>query len=261
MDLRTRDVARCAEISPYVVREYSDAGLIGPVPRSESNYRRIDMRAIPQVYFWRTLQKQGFTMKQLREHGQRRTPENTLDLFRQCDGQLEAEIAELRARQNMLRSYGALIEEGRAARPGEIEVRALPERPIRRVPLKDGAADRYERMRGAFEQVRRGGSESCPLGYAYHAFRDLLRWPEYPAQLVSYDPRGNDARPAGDYLVGTEQCPCDEIDALANRMSEYARKHNLAFSGPAYVVNLFDAVCVASPEQFLLQVTVQVGTA
>ena len=255
MYLRTRDAARCAEISPYVVREYSDAGLIASARDAGNNYRWIDMRAVPQVHLWQTLQRLGYSMGRLREIGRNRSPENALELFESSDAQLETMVSQLRARQDMLRSYCALIREGLEAQPGAIEVRALPARPVNCAPLAGGG---FEPLCGTLGQIGRQGNGSCPLGLAYGNFNSLLNYPEHPAQLVSFDPRGADVRPAGEYLVGTEQCGYGEMGELARRMDCYARQRGLAFRGPAYAVYLFDEACVANPENCLLQIAVEV---
>jgi len=257
MKLRTRDVAICANISPYVVREYIDAGLLGPIELSENNYRWIDPRAIPQACIWRTLQEAGLSMEQLREFGRNRTPEKALGMFRNYSDLLDLEITRLRRRQDMLSSYAALIQEGQFVKPGEISVRALAKKPIHRVPLKQakGEADAYKHLRDCILQLPNGGS---PLGYAYNDFQELLERPGQPAQLVSFDPKGAELRPAGEYLIGTtvrdDETPAD----LSRRMLRYAMKSGLAFRGPAYIVCPHDAISVDKQEHYLLQISVMV---
>jgi DNA-binding transcriptional MerR regulator len=252
MKLRTSDIALCANLSPYVVREYIDAGLLGPIELSENNYRWIDPRAIPQAQLWRTLQQLGFSMEQLQELGQKRTPENALELFADCGGRLEQEIAELQARQEMLRSYISLIEEGQSVRPGEIEVRTLAERPIHSISL-DQAGDEtneYKRLRECIVQLPNSGS---PLGYIYSDFLSLLERPDRPAQLVSFDPKGAELRPAGLYLIGTTASDGEEPAGLSSRMLAYARQNDLEICGPVWSVYLHDAVSAAKQEHYLLQ--------
>jgi hypothetical protein len=99
------------------------------------------------------------------------------------------------------------------------------------------------------------------LGLAYADFNSLLNCPEQPTQLVSYDPRGMDRRPAGNYLVGTEQCEYGETGELPRRMIDYAQENDLELCGPPYMVYLYDAACVTTPEDSLLQIAVEVKTA
>jgi len=257
--LRVSDYAACADVTDSNVRYYDNLGLLGPVSRNPDNqYRVFDPLQVPHMYLLKTLREMDFSVRQLREFGQNRTPDVALELYRECDERLAGEIAALRARKEMLRSYMSLIREGRSAKPGEIELRVLRERHVRLVPLPQADGGCW-RMRGAFEKVRRGGNAGCPLGYAYRGFSDLLERPDWPAQLVSYDPQGQDKRPAGRYLVGTEAS--DGEDGLPRRMLDYAQGKGLKLCGPAYTVRLLDAASVADTEQYLLQITVAVKRA
>jgi len=245
----------CANISPYVVREYIDAGLLGPIELSENNYRWIDPRAVPQACVWRTLQEAGLSMEQLREFGKNRTPERALRMFRNYDDLLKREISELRRRQDMLRSYAALIKDGQSARSGEIRVCTLAEKRIHRAPLPNGEADAYKRLRDCIMQLPNGGN---PLGYAYSDFQNLLERPGQPVQLVSFDPKGAELRPAGEYLIGTAACNDEAPAGLSRRMFSYAVQNRLKFRGPVYVVCLHDAVSVVKQEHYLLQISVMI---
>jgi len=254
-------LAICAETSAFSIRDYSDQGLLGPVPRAQgSNYRFFDPRLIPQVYLLKTLREMGFSAQQLAEYGRSRTPERAGEILGRCSEQLTREITHLQTSLDMLDSYLSLIQEGRTASPGEIELRALPVRPLRCSSLESigGKANGAQRLRRAFADIRQNGNAGCPLGFAWRDFFDFMEQPGQPAQLVSYDPQGPDARPAGEYLVGTERCYYGEIGRLPRRMFEYTLHNDLELCGPAFTVYLLDAASVTGAEQYLQQVTVEV---
>jgi hypothetical protein len=158
----------------------------------------------------------------------------------------------------MLRSHVSLIEEGQSVRPGEIEMRTLPVRPIHSASFDQAGVkgNIFIRLRECIMQLPNSGS---PLGYAYRNFRSLLERPEQPAKLVSFDPKGAESRPAGLYLVGTATCN-DEVPAgLVRDMHNYAQQNDLEFCGPVWSVHLHDAVSVAKQEHYLLQISVMVN--
>jgi len=259
MNLRTSDLANCAETSAFSIRDYSDQGLLGPVPRAEnSNYRFFDPRLISQVYLLKALREMGFSAQQLAEYGRSRSPERAGEVLGRCSEQLSREITHLQTSLDMLRSYISLIQEGRTASPGEIEVRMLPARPLLCSSLEDigGKMSTAQRLRRAFGEIRQNGNAGCPLGFAYRDFFDFIEQPDRPAQLVSFDPQGPDARPAGEYLVGTESCYYGETGGLPRRMFEHALHNDMELSGPAFTVYLLDAASVTGAEQYLMQVTV-----
>ncbi|MCL2494608.1 MAG: MerR family transcriptional regulator [Oscillospiraceae bacterium] len=259
MNLRTSDLAICAETSAFSIRDYSDQGLLGPVPRAEgSNYRFFDPRLIPQVYLIKALREMGLSAQQLADYGRERSPERAGEVLGRCSEQLRRDIARQQASLDMLRSYLSLIGEGRTASPGEIELRQLPARPLRRSSLETlgGRLSPAQRLRSAFGDIRQNGNAGCPLGFAWRDFFDFMEQPDQPTLLVSYDPQGPDARPAGDYLVGTQHCYYGEMGPLPRRMFEYALHGGMEFTGPAYTVYLLDAASVTGAEEYLMQVTV-----
>jgi DNA-binding transcriptional MerR regulator len=264
MNLKTSDLAICAETSAFSIRDYSDQGLLGPVPRAQSsNYRTFDPRLIPQVYLLKALREMGFSAQQLAEYGQNRSPEQAREVLGRCSEQLTREITHKQTSLDMLRSYLSPIQEGRTASPDEIELRALPARPLRCSTLEDigGKANPAQRLRRAFGPIRQYGNAGCPLGFAWRDFFDFMEQPDRPAQLVSFDPKGPDTRPAGEYLVGTERCYYGETGRLPRRMFEYTLHNDLELCGPAFTVYLLDAASVSGAEQYLLQVTVGVQRA
>jgi len=259
--LKTSDLAICAEVSQFMIRDYSDAGLLGPIMRSKSSsYRSFDLRHIPQMYLVKTLREMGFMPQEIKDYAQNRTPESAAAMFRDCAARLADEIALLQARHDMLQSHASLIEEGRFSRPGEIGVRELGERPVRRSSLENISGKRrgLDRLRQSHSKIRYHGNPGCPLGFAYNDFLDLLEQPDQPAQLMSFDPQGPDVLPAGDYLVGTVNCCYSEKNGLPQRMFNHALQNGLKLHGPAYSVYLLDAASVTESEKFLLQVAVEV---
>jgi len=260
MIFKTSDLAICADVSQFTIRDYSDQGLLGPIPRSSnSSYRTFDPRLVSQIYLIKTLRESGCSQQQIRAFGQNRSPENTLELFRGCSARLSDEIASLQARTDVLQSYISLIEEGLRTKPGGLALCVLPERPIRYSSILNGSGKLkdIEYLRRAHGQIRNSGNPGCPLGYAYSDFSDLLNPLARPAQLISFDPQGPDVRPAGKYLVGTVACYYGEKNGLAYRMRDWAQRNNLQLNGPAYAVYLLDAASVTEPEQYLLQIAVQ----
>jgi len=261
MNLKTSDIAICAETSQSTIRELSDQGLLGPVARAKnSHYRAFDPRQIPQVYLIKTLRELGVTTQQLKDFSKNRSPDGAVELFSSYSEQLYEEIAQLQAQLDMLESYTALIEEGQSVQPGEIKVRKYEQRLIRTSSLTrlGGKRNDLACLRFAHAKIRQNGNAGCPMGFVYNEFFDLLEDPDSPAKLVSFDPSGPELRPAGEYLVGTVRCRYDEKNGLPQRMFNYALHNGYEFCGPAYTVYLLDAASVCDAEQFLLQVAVQV---
>ena len=260
MTFRASDMALCADTAISTIGNYCEQGLLAPISGAINDpFRSFDPRQIPQINLIKMLRELGLSQQQFLEYGQNRTPESTARLF---DGHAERLAAEIAARQEMLdvlQSYAALIKEGSAATPG-IEIRALPEQPIRRSTIKSHSEKKKSTafLRHACVDIRMNGNASCPMGFVFNEFLDLLENPNQPAQLVSFDPQGPETRPAGEYLVGIVNCYYGERQDLHRRMADYALRNGLEFFGPAYMVYLLDETSVTEPEQYLLQISVEV---
>jgi len=247
-------MAMYAGLSAYNTQKYSDMGLLGPILREHGNGNRMfDPRQIPQLYMIQSLREMGCSTKLLQEYGQARTPEWAYELFSKHAEGVAGDLAHLQAMLDMLQSYLALMEEGRAAVPGEVEVRMLAERPILLSAIE---SQKKKGLHLALKEIRRNGNPGCPLGYMYQDFYSFVERPDQPVQFVSYDPQGPDTRPAGEYLVGTATCYYGRKDGLASRMYEYTQRNRLEFYGPVYAVYLLDATSVTEPEKYLLQIAV-----
>jgi len=261
MTLKINDMAACSQVSQGTVREYTNCDMLHLAYQDpDSSYRFYDPRSIPQMYLYKFLWGMGFSLSQIKEMGQNRTPAATVERFGAFSAQLQEKITLYQAQLDMLRSFISLIEQGMTAVPGEISLRTLPALPVRLSPIA-GRGDKQkqaQRLCRAHEAIRSSGNPGCPMGYAYAGFADLFDRSQLPAQLVSYDPHGPDARPAGEYLVGADTCFYAEDNGLPRRMAVHARQNGLELCGPVYTVYLFDAACVAAPEQYLLQIAAEV---
>jgi len=261
MTLKTSDMAICAEVSQFTIREYGEQGLLGPIFRSRNNsYRAFDPRLVPQMYLIKALRELGCTPQQIREYGQDRTPEKVLEMLGGHRVWLSAEIAALQAKKDLLESRISLIEAGLSANPGKIELRKMPEQSFRysKLEYSDKNAKNLESLRRAIGEIRQSGNVGCPMGYVYRDFNELLENPNQPAQIVSYDPQGPDRFPAGEYLVGTVSCYYGQPNFLPRRMQLQAQQDHLELCGPVCAVYLLDAASVTEPEQYLLQIAVAV---
>ena len=250
--LSIKEFAEICDVKQSALRYWDEIGLLPPAWRNtQTGYRYYAPEQMMTVNLTKLLVSLDIPLSRIAEMKETGRQQQVLELLSLCDKKMEEKIREMRSRKDVLRSYVSLIEECRAAGPGKIELRQLAERPIQRIPIANGDKG----LRDSFRQAQ--GSDS-PMGYAYPDLNALLETPDQPAQLVSYDPRGPDVRPAGQYLVGTARCPYGRNSGLAQRMHSYARQNRIEFRGPAYAVYLPDKAGATEPEQYLLQVAVRV---
>jgi len=260
MMMRSSDIAILAQTKTFTLRKLCDDGLLGTVLRNDLDDSRLfALDQVPQVYLAKVLQELDVNTGRILQT--RESPQQALELFQRCSKRLQDEISLLQEQLDMFDSHANMALEGMRNKPDEISVRHCDERRVyfsALDELKDRRRKEYGRAARAHERIRKHGNPACPLGVSYDGFFDLLERPETPAQLVSYDPQGDDVLPAGDYLIGTTRCFYDEQTDLARRMFDYALQHDLDIGSPAYVVYLHNAATVTNKEDYLLQYSVKV---
>jgi len=110
------DFSELCEVRPSTLRYWDEIGLLTPALRNaENGYRYYSLDQIVVISILQILHSLHIPLRSMLDIGKNPTPEQLRALCQSCDEQLEAKIAEMRANQEMLRSYAALIEDGQAA--------------------------------------------------------------------------------------------------------------------------------------------------
>ncbi|MCL2107537.1 MAG: hypothetical protein FWH26_10840 [Oscillospiraceae bacterium] len=242
------------------IEKYISLGLFEPMANKEGDrYRAFDPRQIPHLHMLNLLKEAGLQGERLKKYAQNKTQQMTMDVFRRHSQMLRGEMARIQKKLDMIESHASLMKDGTCAAPGGVALRTLPARPILCCPIERSGPRRkdIDLLCRAHGQIRERGNPGCPLGFAYKEFLDLLEYPGQPAQLVSFDPRSSETRPAGEYLVGTAPNTSNDVKSLSRRMFVYAMQNELEFTGPAYAAYIFDTA--AGPKECLLQISVQVN--
>jgi hypothetical protein len=99
---------------------------------------------------------------------------------------------------------------------------------------------------------------SFPIGGYFESMDVFLDAPSQPTRFFTIDPKGNDKKPAGLYLIGYTRGYYGQTNDLPQRMAAYAKKNGLVFNGPVYNIYLSAEISEADPNNYLLQVSASV---
>jgi DNA-binding transcriptional MerR regulator len=261
------EFARIVGISRDSLRVYDNKGIFSPAVRGnglENDYRYYAPMQITTIKMIRVLTKFGVPHKTIRELAKSRTPEKLIKLLHKQKEELAGEIRFLREAHSVIAMFLDFITEGLLAEESEIFVRESPER---RIVL--GAQNEYkggEGFYGAFAKfcVARHTPElnlSYPIGGYFDSMERFLAVPERPARFFSHDTQGNETISGGLYLTGCTRGYYGQTNGLPRRMTDYADKNGLTFTGPVYNIYLLDELSMTDPEQYLLQASASVSEA
>ena len=65
--LRTSDLARAVGVHPNTVRLYEEWGMLPPIPRTPSGYRKFDESTVDRLTFIQRAKELGFTLNEIKE--------------------------------------------------------------------------------------------------------------------------------------------------------------------------------------------------
>ncbi|MDR1330193.1 MAG: MerR family transcriptional regulator [Oscillospiraceae bacterium] len=240
---------------------YDEHGLFSPKMRGENGYRYYYPRQITMVKFLTLLRTLDIPLKKIRELVSRRSPETLLELFTEQERLLSAEIRRLRRAKKIISSFHESIQEGLAADETVISVQNMKKRKIHIGPRNNFDSkkvffDSFLKFCG--ETAQGEWSTDYQIGGIFDDMGQFLKSPGQPSNFFTLDPDGREVIEAGRYLVGYTRGYYGETNDLPGRMAAHAEKIGLKFSGPVYNVYLHDEVCVADPDNYLLQVFVAV---
>jgi len=263
-DLSIKDFSNLSGIELTTLRYWDDIGLFSPERRDPSNgYRYYAPWQIIAVNFVTVLRNIGVPLKKISEVREKRNPENIMDLIDEQEYLLDKEIRRLQQARSIIQTRRNLIRLGQKADISQIAVEELPERAIILGPPNETFEEREGPSLAFIDFCKRADALRIDIDYpvgGYHtSMADYLQNPSRPERFFSADPSGNDLREAGEYLVAYTLGYYGEFGDLPHRMEAYAQEHGLIFTGPVYVIYLFDEISAEDSAHYLAQISVAVS--
>ncbi|MDR1014980.1 MAG: MerR family transcriptional regulator [Coriobacteriales bacterium] len=260
--LSIHEFSKLAEIKASSLRYYDELGLFAPCERSASNYRYYSPQQVTAIKAINLLQDMGVSVRDIARISQNRSPETVLHIIGQHTDDLQAQADEIRRKLGVLHTYEDLIHTAMAADEALIEVRRLEEHPLAlgSKTAHPPSSDRFypEFVDFCAEASSLGIDLSYPVGGLFDSLEDFLQDPDRPNCFFSYCPDGEQARPAGDYLVAYHRGHYGQAQSLPSRIRAYIDTHHIEVTGPVYNVFVLDEITMIERDDYLLQFSVRV---
>jgi len=246
------------------LRHYEKTGIFLPAKHGEvfgNNYRYYAPFQIITAKMVRVLTEIGVPLKEIKELSNNRTPEKIYKLLYRNRDKVADEIMFLREIHSVINVYLDLIGEGLGITENTITVSETPERQIILGNENNFGDDEFygEFLRFQNEYHEPKLNISYPVGGYWPSMAAFLEKPSRPERFFSLDPKGYEQCAGGLYLRGYTRGCYGETNDLPQRMSVYAKKNGLVFTGAVYYVYLFDGICLSDNGQYLLQVSAAVS--
>jgi len=259
--LSIKEFSEMSGLEQSTLRYWDDIGLFSPAHRNPDNsYRYYSPEQIILVNFIKVLSSLHIPLKVIASVSENRTPEDILRLMEQQETILDQEITRLHEAHSTIHTLRDVMRQGLEAPDAEhISVRRLASMPISLGPLNEpweGLNFYQSFIRFCqYAKVNRFNTNN-PIGGYYNSMEHFLRTPSVPSRFFSVDPRGNDVRAAGNYLVGYAQGYYGELSEATRRLDDFAAQQGLKLNGPVYVLYLRDEISVKDTADYLAQICI-----
>jgi len=256
------EFSRIVDLTTDTLRHYDNIGVFRAAKRIGHNgYRLYSAIQITIAKMVRTMAGIDVPLDTIKRLAVERSPEQLLRLLSQYSGKIGYKIEALQESGLAVSIYIDLLSEGMRATETDIVVTRMEERRIILGGLNDynGTTEFYrEYVRFCTGLHEPSINLSFPVGGFFDSMDAFTSNPSKPTRFFSIDPRGNEVKESGPYLVGYARGYYGQTGDLPARMLSYADEHGLLFSGPVYCIYLHDELSEDNPEDYLLQVSVPV---
>jgi len=261
--LSIKEFSEFTGMNQSTLRYYDEIGLLPAALRGENNYRYYVPFQIIKLNYINVLIELGIPLSVIKDMNENRTPESIIELLRRQENKLDYKLNELHTAYSIIHTYIANIQNGLMAENGAIRIEELDTANYVLGGVNDFTKNDetfYEKfIRFCKSANKRRINLRYPVGGYHDDINSFFKAPNRPDRFFSEDPLGNSVRPEGKYLVAYSRGYYGEFGDTPERMSEYAKEHDLTFKGPVYVVFILDEISITEPEQYLSRFTVGIS--
>jgi DNA-binding transcriptional MerR regulator len=262
--LSIKEFARLSDIEISTLRYWDEIGLFPPAKRSSStNYRYYTPQQIVAVNFIKVLSGLGVPLKTIKRMEDERTPDTISELTEKQEKLMDLKMQRLQECYSIVHTRRGLINRGSQV----IDVDKIAVSDEEEVRYIRGQINHFKKGEGFYEPFVLFCSSAkelrinlqFPVGAMHNSWEEFQEAPGEPHYFLSLDPTGNEARPAGRYVVGYTHGYYGEFGDLAERMTRFIEENELQVTGPVYATYLHDEVSTRDTSKYLAQVCVAVG--
>ena len=259
--LSIKEFSEFTGIKQSALRYYDEIGLFHPTLRGKNGYRYYSCQQIITVNLINVLASLDIPRKMITELERSRTPERILELFSAQEGKLNEQLRQISDSYSVINTFRKLIEEGLAA-----DTDVIHRCRAKRLPITLGPPNQFDENEQFYQPFVeycnyakiRGVNLSYPIGGYYKSMDSFASTPAQPDNFFSLNPLGNDTKAKGDYLVGYTRGYYGAMGDIPQKLYDYAKANDLVSEGGVYAIYLQDEICLANPDNYLVQISARI---
>lgn len=264
--LKISEFAKLSGIPRKTLIFYDEIGLLKPERVLENKYRMYGFKQLETASVISSLREIGMSLTEIREYLVGRTPETFLELLREQREKIAVKIERLCRIEAMLTERQDMTRRAAVAMPSRLELKECEaEQLFISKRVDKSSEDTIEQAAYDFYDLcdREGTTYGYPLGAIVSKESFELNEEFMPSHYFfkfsqGEASRANFEKPAGLYLIGYERVGYEFTRTVYTRMISYIKEHGYCVAGASYEEYLLDEIAVRAPEEYLLQISIQV---
>lgn len=261
----TGEFAELWGIKKKTLFHYDNIGLFRPEKVMSNGYRYYSKYQLEVFNVISVLKEIGMPLKEIKKFLDKRTPENTLKLFKYEKEQVEKEIKNLKRIQKLLEVKLNLIDIGINA-PDDLALEEKDEEYIVLSSPVNETEDDYD-IETYTKHIKYCIDNDLDYGYPVGSMiskEDLIsrrfdKYSYYFTKIIeSKKFKESILKPKGLYLVGYSHGYYDKVYKMYEKMIKYIEENNLSISGYSYEEVLIDEISSSVGDDFVIKVSIKV---
>lgn len=273
MDTHYMKISEFAKVTGITRRNllfYDKIGLLSPaLMNQDNNYRYYTYQQIDTANVITVMRETGMSLKEIKEYLSSRSPARLIELLEQQKEIVQKKVQTLMQINDMLDTRISLTQSGLHA---EKDISAIELKECRAIPILLGPelAEDSHILAGWYylvqfyefcreNQIIQGlptGTIISKEDLLQGNYSHLSRYYHRPVCTSSCPT--NSQIPCGLYVIGQEHTDYGQNMNLYTRLINYIDESKLTICGNAYEEYLLDEISTTEPEQYLLQIAIQV---
>lgn len=264
--LSISEFARLSGIKRKNLIYYDKIGLFSPEIKKENKYRLYTYRQLAVIAVICALKEAGIPLKGIKSYLDKRTPDNLIQLFTKQNRAIEKEIKKLTGIQSMVKARIEITKKSKIIDPNKILLEeceeetlllSSPLEPANTNSTLDSIINFYELC------VTNGVYFGYPIGTII-CNENLVRkkWNQPSYHFIRLNEKNSfltaAVKPRGLYAVAYSSGYYGSLDELYGRTFDFIDKNGLRVCGSSYEEFLLDEIAAKKPEEYLIQIAIQV---
>ncbi len=246
---------------------YDKINLLSPDKIDGNNgYRYYSYHQIDTASVIKTLCEIGMPLKEVKSYLYNRSPDDLINVLENCSSQIELQIERLNKLEGLINARLDLTKKGLNVLPKQIQHEFCPEEKLflgPSLPETETLEEAWGYLPDFYtacsnKQVEFGRPIGCIIKKEFLSIKGYHCLSNYYYKLSDNDVRANYVKPSGLYVIGYDYIGYGQTDDLYDRIIEYMHINGLTACGDIYSEYILDEIAVSNPNNYLIQVAVQV---